>query len=87
MNVEVISQEKDDIELRVDNQTVAELLRMYLNDGDNVRFVAWRKEHPSKPLLMRIQSSSGTVKKAVSEAVKAIGKDLEEIENAVKKSK
>ena len=84
MEIEIIKQEKNEIELKVDNITVAEILRVYLNNND-VEFAAWRREHPSKPVIMRIESSGKTVKKEVSEAVSAIKKDLNKIVTSVKK--
>lgn len=86
MNVEITQSEKDDVELKVDNPTIVELLRVYLNQ-QGVKFVAWRREHPSKPVIMKIQASSGTVKKAVSEAIVAIQKDIDAISTLIKKSK
>lgn len=84
MNVEIVTSEKDDMEIRVDNRTIAELLRVYLNE-QGVKFAAWRKEHPSKPVLMRIQTSSGTVKKAIADSVSAIQKDLDSLTTLLKK--
>ncbi|MBS3083673.1 hypothetical protein J4423_02610 [Candidatus Pacearchaeota archaeon] len=75
MNVEIISQESDKIELRVDNLTVAEILRVYLNE-QGIKFAAWRRDHLTKPVIFKIESSGKSVKKAVSEAVSAISKDL-----------
>jgi DNA-directed RNA polymerase subunit L len=83
MNIEILKQEKDEVELRIDNPTVAEVMREYLN-RQKIEFAAWRREHPSKPLIMKIVVSSGTVKKAVSDAVKEIKKDLSEF-NKIKK--
>ena len=75
MNVEIISQESDKIELRVDNLTVVEILRVYLNNH-GIKFAAWRRDHLTKPVILRVESSGKTVKKAISEAVSAINKDL-----------
>lgn len=75
MDVEIISQESDKIELRVDNLTVAEILRVYLNE-QGIKFAAWRRDHLTKPVILRVESSGKTVKKAISEAVSAINKDL-----------
>ncbi len=75
MDVQIISQESDKIELRVDNLTVAEILRVYLND-QGIKFAAWRRDHLTKPVILRVESSGKTVKKAISEAVSAINKDL-----------
>lgn len=85
MNIEITSQEKDNIELKIDNQTIAELLRVYLNE-QGVKFAAWRREHPSKPIVMKIQSA-GSVKKAVSDAVSFIQKDLDALASLAKKGK
>ncbi len=84
MEIEVMQESKDDIELKIDNLTVAEVLRVYLNE-QGIEFAAWRREHPSKPATFRIKSSGKTVKKAVSEAVSAVQKDLEEVQKALKK--
>lgn len=86
MNIEIILQDKNLIELKLDNQTVAEILRVYLNQ-QGIEFAAWRKEHPTKPVIMRIESSDKTVKKAVSDAAMAIKKDLERLEKGLKKGK
>ena len=52
MNIEIVKQEKDEIELRIDNLTVAEILREYLN-RQGVEFAAWRREHPTKPIVLQ----------------------------------
>jgi len=84
MNIEIIKQEKDEIEMRIDNLTVTEILREYLN-RQGIEFAAWRREHPTKPILFRIQSSGKTVKKEVNDAVAAINKDLDKVLAGVKK--
>ncbi len=84
MNVEVIKNEKNSAEIRVDNLTIAEILRIYLN-RNGVQFAAWRREHPSKPLVFKIESSGKIVKKEVSEAVEMIKKDCNKILSLLKK--
>ncbi|MEM4271631.1 MAG: RpoL/Rpb11 RNA polymerase subunit family protein [Candidatus Pacearchaeota archaeon] len=84
MNIEVLKSEKNEIDLKIDNLTIAEILRVYLNE-QGVEFAAWRREHPSKPLIMKIKTSGETAKKAVSEAVSAIKKDCDKLASLVKK--
>ena len=84
MNIEIIKQDKNDLELKMDNPTVAEILRVYLN-AQGIEFAVWKKEHPTKPAIIKIQSSGKTIKKAVSEAIESIKKDLDKISSAVKK--
>ena len=82
MNLEIIKAEKTDLELKIDNLTVAEVLRVYLNEQE-IEFAAWRKEHPFKPLVFKIQSPN--VKKSVGEAVASIKKDLDKLSALAKK--
>lgn len=84
MQIDVTSSSKDDVEFKIDNITLAELFRIYLNE-QGVKFAAWRREHPSKPIVMKIQTSSGTVKKAVGDAASAIQKDLDALLSVLKK--
>lgn len=84
MNIEILKGEKNSVELRIDNLTVAEVLRAYLNKN-GIEFAVWRREHPSKPILFKIETSGQTVKKAVSEAVEAIKKDCDKMLATVKK--
>ncbi|MAG38260.1 hypothetical protein CMI45_02655 [Candidatus Pacearchaeota archaeon] len=76
MEVEVVSLEKDVCEVKIDNITVAEILRVYLNE-QGIKFAVWRREHPTKPVIFRIESSGKAVKKAISEAISGIEKDLD----------
>ncbi len=84
MQVEIVKQDKNDFEFKLDNPTIAEILRVYLNTQE-VDFAAWRKEHPTKPIILKIQTSNKTAKKAVSDAVATIKKDLEKISLTLKK--
>ncbi|MEK6927695.1 MAG: RpoL/Rpb11 RNA polymerase subunit family protein [Nanoarchaeota archaeon] len=83
MQVEIISEDKGEAEIQMDSQTVAEILRVYLNE-QGVEFAAWRRDHPSKPIILKIKASSG-VKKAVSSAIAGINKDCSALVNELKK--
>ena len=61
---------------------MAEILRVYLNQ-QGVDFAAWRREHPTKPVLMKIQGNNA--KKQLSDAVAAVKKDLDKLVKGVKK--
>lgn len=84
MNIEIVSSDKREVELSIDNITIAEILRVYLYEN-GADFAAWRREHPSKPIIFKIKSGDGTVKKAVSDAVVAIKKDCDKILASLKK--
>jgi DNA-directed RNA polymerase subunit L len=82
MEMEIVKKEKGDYEIKVDDITVAEILRVYLNK-QGVDFAAWRREHPDKPIIMKVRGKD--VKKEVSEAVRVIKKDLDAVVKGVKK--
>lgn len=84
MNIEITKAEKDEVELKIDNLTIAEVLRSYLYK-QGADFAAWRREHPSKPLIFKIKSSDKSVKKVVADTVSAIKKDCDKVAALVKK--
>lgn len=84
MEIEIVSQKNDELELRIDNLTVAEILRVYLNE-EGIKFAAWRRDHLTKPVIFRIESSGKTVKKAIADAISAINKDLNSLLKVVSK--
>ncbi len=83
MNIEIVKEDKNEIELKIDNVTVAEILRIYLNE-QGVEFAAWRREHPSRPVLMKIKSS-GNLRKIVNDSVNAIKKECDVLVAGLKK--
>ncbi len=86
MEVEVISDDKESIEVSLDSLTVAEVLREYLNMDDSVSFVAWRRDHPIKPLVLRVETKGKTPRKAIQDAIDRIEKESEKLVAEVKKS-
>ncbi len=84
MHIDVITSEKNMLEFHIDNTTIAEVLRVYLNEN-GAKFAAWRRVHPDKPLVMRVETESGTPLKAVKDAIAAIQKEDGAITTALKK--
>ena len=84
MEIKVLKSSKDEIEMQLENLTLVELLRVYLNKDSGVTFVAWKREHPTEKPILKVTTKGKTVKKAVSDAVGAIIKDLEKIEKDFK---
>jgi len=82
MQIEILKDEKHEVDVQMSNVTIVELLRIYLQK-EGVDFVAWRRDHPSKPAVMKIRSAEG-VSKSVKNAVSAIEKDLKSLSSAVK---
>ena len=86
MEVKILKDEKNELELSIDSLTIAEVLRGYLNKDENVIFAAWKKEHPNKPLILRIETKGKSPRKAVEDAIEHIQKDSEKLVVEVKKA-
>ena len=84
MKVEIVKQDKNEIEIKVDSVTIAEILRVYLN-ARGIEFAAWKREHLTEPAILKVESSGKTVKKEISEAVSTIKKDLDSMVKVLKK--
>lgn len=87
MEVKVLKEAKDELTVQFDNLTIAEILRVYLNQDDNVKFAAWRREHPSKPPILNIKTQGKTAKKAFQDAIAKIEKDADKAAAELKKTK
>lgn len=87
MKVEYLKDEKNEAEIELDNTTIAEILRVYLVKDDNVSFVAWRKEHPTKNPVLKIKTSGKGARKAIEDAISRIEKEFDKIEAELKKAK
>lgn len=87
METKIIKDEKNDLEVEINNQTVAELIRVYLNKDDKVKLGVWKKVHYSKPLILKIVTDGKTAKKALSEAIAKANKDLDKYKDEFKKAK
>ena len=87
MEINILKDEKNDLELSIDNQTVAELVRVYLNNDDKVKLGVWKKEHYSKPIKLKIISNGKSAKKALRDAIAKVSKDLDKYKEEFKKAK
>jgi len=87
MEIKILKDEKNDLEVQIDNQTITELVRVYLNEDNAVKLAAWRKEHYSKPLVLKVKTEDKTAKKALQDAISKIQKDLEKYAEEFKKAK
>lgn len=88
MEVKVLKDEKDNLVVELDSQTIAELVRVYLNKDDAVVLAAWKRENPQKPVILEIKTKGKTARKVLDDAVsdieKEAGKYLDEFKKAMK---
>jgi len=86
MEANIIKNEKDHLVIELDNQTVAEILRVYLNKDDSVVLASWKREHQEKPVHFEIKTKGKNAKKALDDAAEAIEKDTSKIADEFKKA-
>ena len=87
MEINVLKGLKDEIEVELGSLTIAEILRVYLNKDSSVTFAAWKREHPTEKPILLVKTKAKTAKKAISDAVNSITKDLDKLESDFKKLK
>lgn len=87
MEIKVLKDEKDELEVELENQTIAELVRVYLNEDSNVKLGAWKREHYSKPIVLKVETNGKTAKKALQDAIAKAQKDLNKYADEFKKAK
>ena len=87
MEMQIIKNEKEEMEFELDSITLVEILRVYLNKDPEVTFAAWKREHPTKKPIFLVKTKGKAAKKAVDEAIVSIEKDLEKLETDFKKLK
>jgi len=87
MEIKIVSEDKNVIEVEISNLTIAEILRVYLNEDKSVEFAAWKREHPDKSPILRVETKGKSPKKAINDAIDAISKEINNISSEVKKVK
>jgi len=87
MEVNILKSSKEDIEVELENLTIAEILRVYLNKDSSVSFTAWKRKHPTEKPILNVKTKGKTAKKAIADAVSNIVKDLDNIEKDFSKLK
>ena len=87
MGIKILKDEKNELLVQVGNLTLVEILRVYLNQDDAVKFAAWRREHPSKAPILHIRTSGKGAKKALQDTISKIEKDTGKIVAEFKKAK
>jgi DNA-directed RNA polymerase subunit L len=87
MEIKILKQEKNILDIELDNLTIVEVLRVYLNKEAGIKLAAWDREHPFKNPVLHVETSSGDAKSAVKKAIAAIEKDIDNAVSEFKKLK
>lgn len=87
MEIKVLNSSKEEIEVEIDSLTISEILRVYLNKDPSVTLAVWKRDHPTKNPVLLVKTKGKTAKKAISDAVNSITKELDGIESDFSKMK
>ena len=87
MEVKILKQNKDEIEVELDNLTVAEILRAYLNKQPDVKLAVWKREHPDKNPILKVKTKGKNAAKLIEDAISDIEKDADKLVSEFKKTK
>jgi len=82
MEIKILKEDKDMIEVEIDNLTLVEVLRAYLNKDDSVTLAVWRREHPTKNPILRVEGKNP--KKLIQKSIERIEKELDKAEKEFK---
>ncbi len=70
--IKVIKKGKDELQIEIDNLTIAELLRTYLWQDPATTLAAWQREHPSKNPILMLKTKGKSPKKVLLDTIKKI---------------
>jgi DNA-directed RNA polymerase subunit L len=84
MEVKVLKDEKGELDIELESLTIAELLRVYLNNN-GAKIAAWRRDHPSKNPVLHIEADNP--KKLVKDTVVKLEKEIDSVVESFKKIK
>ena len=84
METKIIKQDKKSLDIEIDNLTLVELLRTYLNK-QGADIAVWRREHQSKNPVLHIEAEKP--KKLLKDSIAVIQKELDKASTDFKKLK
>ena len=87
MDIKILNSSKEEIEIEVGSLTIVEILRDYLNQDSAVSFAAWKRPHPTDKPILLVKTKGKTAKKAVTDVITTITKELDKIESDFAKLK
>jgi len=84
MEVKILKDEKDVLEVEINNVTVAEVIRVYLNEK-GAKLAVWSRDHPTSNPILHIEGEKP--KKLLKDSIAVLDKDIDSVVNEFKKLK
>ncbi len=84
MEVKILKDEKTEMDLELDSVTVAEVLRVYLNDN-GAKIAVWKQDHPTQNPVLHIEAENP--KKILKDSITKLQKEIDAAVSDFKKMK
>ena len=85
MKIQILKQDKNELEVELDNLTIAEILRNELWEDSNTEVSAWKRENPSKNPILVVKTRGKDAKKVLLDAIERVQEKNSEILKEFKK--
>ena len=85
MKIQILKQDKNELEVELDNLTIAEILRNELWEDSNIEVSAWKRENPSKNPILVVKTRGKDAKKVLLDAIERVQEKNSEILKEFKK--
>ena len=72
MECKIIKQEKDELQIEIDNLTLAELLRNELWQDKATKMAVWKRDHPTKNPILVLKTDGKAAKKVLQDTLEKI---------------
>ena len=87
MMSKILKNEKNHVEIEIENPTIAELMRNFLWQDETVKFAAWKRDHPTKNPVLIVKTEGKTAKKAIEDCIDRIDKLSDKVLDSFKSAK
>lgn len=84
MEIKILKDEKNELDVELSSLTIAEVLRVYLNQ-QGAKLAAWKREHQTKNPVLHIEADNP--KKLLKNAIKTLEKEINKTVDEFKKLK
>lgn len=72
MEIKVLKQDKNLLEIELDNLTIAEFLRNELWQDKATELAVWKRDHPSKNPVLVLRTNGKSAKKVLQDTIKRL---------------
>ncbi len=85
MKIKILKKERNELEIEIDNLTLAEILRNELWEDSSVEISAWKRENPSKDPILVVKTKGKDAMKVLLDGIGRIQGHNNEILKEFKK--